>query len=126
MPDTLAPSPFRHVDCDRRVYGQELRLGLIVPSTNTVAETASARVDLVVYGCTAASVEHGPENIERKIEAHPELPAMPKNEKKQGANTLLLLAEIPNAIGGRACETLFPSASVINSRTSTCGRTAPG
>lgn len=123
MPDTLetpapATQPFRHIDRDRRIYGQDLRLGLIVPSTNTVAETefwrlappgvsihttrmlfdpeattegmgnmhdhmpravaetASARVDLIAYGCTASSVEHGPENIEREIEAQTQVPAV--------------------------------------------------
>lgn len=124
MPDTFAPDaqPFRHVDQDRRIYGQDLRLGLIVPSTNTVAETefwrlvppgvsvhttrmlfdpegtqraggegmgnmhdhmpravaetASARVDLIAYGCTASSVEHGPENIEREIEEQAQVPAV--------------------------------------------------
>jgi maleate cis-trans isomerase len=122
MPDAAAahthPHPFRHVDRDRRIYGQELRLGLIVPSTNTVAETefwrlappgvsihttrmlfepertkegmgtmhdhmpravaetASARVDLIAYGCTASSVEHGPENIEREIEEQAQVPAV--------------------------------------------------
>ena len=124
MPDAVATAaqPFRHADRDRRVYGQDLRLGLIVPSTNTVAETefwrlappgvsihttrmlfdpeglqqaggegmgnmhdhmpravaetASARVDLIAYGCTASSVEHGPENIEREIEAQSAVPAV--------------------------------------------------
>ena len=120
MPDTFQPAtePFRHVDQERRVYGQDLRLGLIVPSTNTVAETefwrlvpdgvsvhttrmlfdpertkegmgnmhdhmpravaetASARVDLIAYGCTASSVEHGPENIEREIEEQAGVPAV--------------------------------------------------
>ena len=121
MPDITA-EPFRHVDAGRRIYGQELRLGLIVPSTNTVAETefwrlappgvsvhttrmlfdpdglhkaggegmgnmhdhmpravaetASARVDLIAYGCTASSVEHGPENIEREIEEQASVPAI--------------------------------------------------
>ena len=124
MPDTIEPAsrPFRHVDQNRRVYGQDLRIGLIVPSTNTVAETefwrlvpdgvsvhttrmlfdpegirkaggegmgdmhdhmpravaetASARVDLIAYGCTASSVEHGPENIEREIEEQAAVPAV--------------------------------------------------
>ena len=117
MTNTSA-QPFRHVDQARRVYGQSLRLGLIVPSTNTVAETefwrlvqpgvsvhttrmlfdpeatkegmgnmhdhmpravaetASARVDMIAYGCTASSVEHGPENIEREIEEQASVPAV--------------------------------------------------
>ncbi len=118
----MMTQPFRHGDQSRRVYGRDLRLGLIVPSTNTVAETefwrmvppgvsvhttrmlfdpegiekaggegmgdmhshmaravaetASARVDLIAYGCTASSVEHGPENIEREIEALASVPAV--------------------------------------------------
>jgi maleate cis-trans isomerase len=151
-----ADQPFRHVDVDRRVYGQSLRLGLIVPSTNTVAETefwrlvpdsvsvhttrmlfdpegiqkaggegmgnmhdhmpravaetASARVDMIAYGCTASSVHHGPENIEREIEEQANTPAVSTAGAilaaltKLGVKKLALATPYPAKINKHECD----------------------
>lgn len=155
MSDT-STHPFRHVDADRRIYGQSLRLGLIVPSTNTVAETefwrlvppgvsvhtarmlfdpeglqkaggegmgnmhdhmpravaetASARVDMIAYGCTASSVQHGPENIEREIEEQVSVPAVSTAGailaalKSLGIKKFALATPYPAKINAHECE----------------------